>query len=87
MNNLEQAQVNQQLKMETSKRDFTHPVLLPSPVHGEGLATACLPVGEDGGVEPADCGLDQRADSGGVHGPGVILGAVHAVECPPRQGV
>ena len=58
---------------------------LPSPVHGEGLATACLPVGEDGRVEPADCGLDQRANCGGVYGPSVVLGAVHTVECPPRQ--
>ena len=83
--NLGQAQVNQQLKMETSKKDFTHPILLPSPVHGEGLATAGLPVGEDGGVEPADCGLDQRADCRGVYGPSVVLRAVHAVECPPWQ--
>ena len=56
-------------------------------MHGEGLATAGLPVGEDGGVEPADRGLDQRADCRGVHCPSVILGAVHAVECPPGQGV
>ena len=67
--------------------NVNHPIFLPRPMHGEGLATASLAICKYSRVEPTDRCLYQRTYCCCVYTPGVILGAVHSVKGPPKPTV